>query len=78
MNSFAITLEENIKKKLDNNEFEQLFVELLGWDSPQGFQDSINTEEFSDINSCKLLVQSEEFVFGLSMVCLFQKKLKAK
>jgi len=57
MNSFAITLEENIKKKLDNNEFEQLFVELLGWDSPQGFQDSINTEEFSDINSCKLLVQ---------------------
>jgi len=57
MNSFAITLEENIKKKLDNNEFEQLFVELLGWDSPQGFQDSIPTEEFSDINSCKLLVQ---------------------
>ena len=78
MSSFAITLEENIKKKLDNNEFEQLFVELLGWDSPQGFQDSIPTEEFSDINSCKLLVQKRGVclwaINGLSV----SKKLKAK
>ena len=40
MTSFKMTLEENIKKKLDNNEFEKLFIDLLGWDSPEGFQRS--------------------------------------
>jgi len=57
MNNSLSTLEESIKKKLDNNKFEELFIELLGWDSPQSFQNNINTNEYPEINSCKLLVQ---------------------